>query len=153
RAAVAERVAELCALVRLEGMERRYPHELSGGQQQRVALARALAARPQIMLMDEPLSALDAKIRAHLRGEIRAIAERLGITTVYVTHDQEEALALSDRIAVMEAGRIRQLGPAMEIYLRPADRRVADFIGTANLLPVTLDAAGALTLAGGERLA
>src|SRR5690606_13075143 len=120
--------AELCALVRLEGLERRYPHELSGGQQQRVALARALAPRPEIMLMDEPLSALDAKIRAHLRSEIRAIVDQLGVTTVYVTHDQEEALALSDRVAVMEAGVIRQVGSSMEVYLRPADRFVAGFV-------------------------
>ena len=131
---IAERVKELCELTRLGGMEDRYPHELSGGQQQRVALARALAPNPSILLLDEPLSALDAKIRAHLRTEIRAVVDRLGITTVYVTHDQEEALSISDRVAVMNDGMILQVGAPMEVYLRPAGLFVADFIGTTNHL-------------------
>ena len=131
---IANRVAELCALTRLGGLEDRYPHELSGGQQQRVALARALAPDPAILLLDEPLSALDAKIRAHLRTEIRAVVNRLGITTVYVTHDQEEALSISDRVAVMEDGRILQVGTPMEVYLQPASLFVSDFIGTSNHL-------------------
>ena len=125
---IANRVAELCALTQLGGLEDRYPHELSGGQQQRVALARALAPDPAILLLDEPLSALDAKIRAHLRTEIRAVVNRLGITTVYVTHDQEEALSISDRVAVMEEGRILQVGTPMEVYLEPASLFVADFM-------------------------
>jgi len=134
RAEITRRVAELCELTRLAGLEGRYPHELSGGQQQRVALARALAPNPQILLLDEPLSALDAKIRAHLRAEVRAVVKRFGITTVYVTHDQEEALSMSDRVAVMDHGRIRQVGDPLSVYLRPADRFVAEFIGTSNTL-------------------
>lgn len=130
----AARVAELCALTRLEGLEERYPHELSGGQQQRVALARALAPHPAILLLDEPLSALDAKIRAFLRTEVRAVVKDLGITTVYVTHDQEEALSMSDRVAVMDGGRFQQIGPPMDVYERPAGEFVADFIGTSNRL-------------------
>ncbi len=131
---ISRRVAELCELTQLLGLEDRYPHEISGGQQQRVAWARALAPDPAILLLDEPLSALDAKIRAHLREEIRAVVDRLGITTVYVTHDQEEALSISDRVAVMNAGRILQVGDPMELYLKPAVRYVADFIGTTNNL-------------------
>jgi len=131
---IAQRVAELSELVRLKGMESRYPHELSGGQQQRVALARALATKPSMLLLDEPLSALDAKIRAHLRGEIRAIVDRLRITTVYVTHDQEEALSIADRVAVMELGRLLQVDAPMDIYLRPSRSFVADFVGTSNSL-------------------
>ena len=134
KAEIAARVNELCALTQLSGLEDRYPHELSGGQQQRVALARALAPDPSILLLDEPLAALDAKIRAHLRTEIRAVADRLGITTVYVTHDQEEALSISDRVAVMDAGRILQVGAPMEVYLKPSERFVANFIGTINSL-------------------
>ncbi len=134
KAEIEKRVAELCVLTQLGGLEDRYPHELSGGQQQRVALARALAPDPAILLLDEPLSALDAKIRAHLRAEIRAVVDRLGITTVYVTHDQEEALSISDRVAVMEAGRVLQVGRPMEVYLEPASLFVADFIGTSNHL-------------------
>ncbi len=134
RAEIAERVAELCELVRLQSMQDRYPHELSGGQQQRVALARALATQPSMLLLDEPLSALDAKIRAHLRGEIRAVVDRLKVTTVYVTHDQEEALSIADRVAVMEAGKFLQVDAPMNIYLRPRQRFVADFVGTSNTL-------------------
>jgi ABC-type Fe3+/spermidine/putrescine transport system ATPase subunit len=131
---IAERVKELFDLTQLTGLEDRYPHELSGGQQQRVALARALAPNPSILLLDEPLAALDAKIRAHLRTEIRAIVDRLGITTVYVTHDQEEALSISDRVAVMDHGKILQVGAPMEVYLRPMERYVAQFIGSSNTL-------------------
>ena len=131
----AKRVAELCELTQLKGLEERYPHEISGGQQQRVALARALATNPSMLLLDEPLSALDAKIRALLRTEIRAIVDRLKITTVYVTHDQEEALSIADRVAVMDAGKLLQIDAPMDIYMRPRQRFVADFVGTSNLLP------------------
>ena len=134
-AKVQERVAEMVALTRLGGLEGRYANQLSGGQQQRVALARALARRPEILLLDEPLSALDAKIRLRLRGEVRKIQQDLGITTVYVTHDQEEALSIADRIAVMRAGRIEQVGRPEEIYGRPRTDFVADFIGISNILP------------------
>jgi putative spermidine/putrescine transport system ATP-binding protein len=133
-----ERVAEMVALTHLGGFEGRYANQLSGGQQQRVALARALARRPEILLLDEPLSALDAKIRLRLRGEIRKIQQDLGITTVYVTHDQEEALSIADRIAVMRAGRIEQIGRPEEIYGRPRTDFVADFIGISNILPCTI---------------
>ena len=118
-------------------MEGRYPHEMSGGQQQRVALARALAPEPSLLLLDEPLSALDAKIRVHLRTEIRSIVDRLKITTVYVTHDQEEALSIADRVAVMEAGQILQIDSPIDIYLRPTQRFVADFVGSNNALQGT----------------
>jgi ABC-type Fe3+/spermidine/putrescine transport system ATPase subunit len=128
-----ERVAEMVTLTRLEGLERRYANQLSGGQQQRVALARALARRPGILLLDEPLSALDAKIRLRLRGELRRIQQDLGITTLYVTHDQEEALSIADRIAVMAGGRVEQVGPPEEIYGAPRTEFVADFIGITNL--------------------
>jgi ABC-type Fe3+/spermidine/putrescine transport system ATPase subunit len=134
KAEIAERVEELCNLTQLTGMKNRYPHELSGGQQQRVALARALAPNPSILLLDEPLAALDAKIRAHLRIEIRALIDRLGITTVYVTHDQEEALSISDRVAVMDYGKILQEGAPMDVYLRPTGNFVAQFIGSSNNL-------------------
>ncbi len=146
---ISRRVAELCELTQLIGLEDRYPHEISGGQQQRVALARALAPDPAILLLDEPLSALDAKIRAHLRDEIRAVVDRLGITTVYVTHDQEEALSISDRVAVMNAGRILQVGAPMELYLKPAVHYVADFIGTTNDLPARPAGDGRLEVEGG----
>src|SRR5262245_22150860 len=132
---IASRVAELCELTRLRGLEGRYPHELSGGQQQRVALARALAPSPSLLLLDEPLSALDAKIRALLRAEIRSIVDRLKVTTVYVTHDQEEALSIADRVAVMDAGRLLQVAAPMDIYLRPDQRFVAEFVGASNMLP------------------
>jgi spermidine/putrescine ABC transporter ATP-binding subunit len=127
-------VREALELVKMTGLDARYPRELSGGQQQRVALARALVFRPSILLMDEPLGALDRKLRAEMQLEIRGIQERLGITTVYVTHDQEEALTLSDRIAVMHQGRIVQLGTPMELYDRPESAFVADFLGESNLL-------------------
>jgi putative spermidine/putrescine transport system ATP-binding protein len=128
-------VAELVALTNLGGLERRYANQLSGGQQQRVALARALARRPEMLLLDEPLSALDAKIRLRLRAEIRKIQQELGVTTLYVTHDQEEALSIADRLAVMRGGRIEQLGRPEEVYGRPRTGFVADFIGVSNLVP------------------
>jgi putative spermidine/putrescine transport system ATP-binding protein len=132
------KINELLALVGLEHARRRYPHQLSGGMQQRVALARALAIEPRVLLLDEPLSALDAKVRVQLREEIRRIQSQLGITTIYVTHDQEEALSISDRVAVMSAGRIEQIGPPGEMYSAPATPFVAEFIGTMNRLEATV---------------
>src|SRR6266852_77391 len=134
-AEVQARLQEGLRKVNLIGFEARYPGQLSGGQQQRVALARALVLNPDILLLDEPLSNLDAKIRVQVRGEIRALQKDLGITTVYVTHDQEEALSLSDRVAVMRDGRILQVGARKELYERPRTRFVADFVGTNNLVP------------------
>ena len=130
--AIQERITEMLALIHLEQKGNSYPHQLSGGQQQRVALARALAIHPQVLLLDEPLSALDAKIRVSLRAEIRAIQRKLGITTIYVTHDQEEALSISDRIVVMYEGRIEQVGSPFEIYNFPQTAFVASFVGTLN---------------------
>jgi iron(III) transport system ATP-binding protein len=129
------RVDEVLALVNLTGFEGRYPNELSGGQQQRVALARSLVVEPEILLLDEPLSNLDAKLRERMRWELKALQRRTGITFVYVTHDQSEALALSDQIAVMHRGRLQQFGTPREVYSRPANRVVADFMGLVNLLP------------------
>jgi putative spermidine/putrescine transport system ATP-binding protein len=131
---ITKRAGELLELVHLEGRGHRYPYQLSGGQQQRVALARALAFEPQVLLLDEPLSALDAKIRVALRTEIRSIQRQLGITSVYVTHDQEEALSLSDRIVVMSDGNIEQIGTPFEIYNKPATPFVARFVGTLSTL-------------------
>ncbi|HET7726375.1 MAG TPA: ABC transporter ATP-binding protein [Candidatus Limnocylindrales bacterium] len=147
-----KRVGELLRLINLEGRGDRYPYQLSGGQQQRVALARALAIEPTVLLLDEPLSALDAKIRVALRQEIRQIQRQLGITTVYVTHDQEEALELSDRIVVMSEGRVEQVGTPFEVYNFPSTAFVASFVGTLNALPArVVDAAsGRLSLAGQE---
>jgi putative spermidine/putrescine transport system ATP-binding protein len=138
RASARHRVAEMLELVQLTAHATKYPHQLSGGQQQRVALARALAIQPSVLLLDEPLSALDAKVRASLRDEIRRIQTEVGITTLFVTHDQEEALAISDRIAVMSQGRIEQLGTPTEIYRNPASAFVARFIGSMNELPATV---------------
>lgn len=135
KAEASARVRDALALVGLGHLAGRYPHELSGGQQQRVALARALVTEPRVLLLDEPLSALDAKVRVQLRDEIRRIQLRLGITTVFVTHDQEEALAVSDRIAVMDGGRIDQFGTPEELYLRPATAHVAEFVGLSSVLP------------------
>jgi putative spermidine/putrescine transport system ATP-binding protein len=129
RRKVADRLLELAHLA-TQG--NRYPHELSGGQQQRVALARALAIEPQVLLLDEPLSALDAKVRSTLRDEIRRIQTEVGITTVFVTHDQDEALAIADRVAVIFAGRVEQIAPPAELYERPRTAKVADFVGLSN---------------------
>jgi putative spermidine/putrescine transport system ATP-binding protein len=150
--AIRKRVDELLTLIGLPGKGQRYPYQLSGGQQQRVALARALAIEPQVLLLDEPLSALDAKIRVSLRNEIRAIQRQLGITTVYVTHDQEEALSLSDRIVVMSEGRIEQIGTPFEIYNFPQTSFVAAFVGTLNVLSAKVvdAAAGRLEVDGQE---
>src|SRR5919199_1176425 len=134
-AEIRQRVEEMLKLIHLPQLGSRYPYQLSGGQQQRVALARALAIKPQVLLLDEPLSALDAKIRVSLRNEIRAIQRQLGITTVYVTHDQEEALSLSDRVVVMNEGRIEQIGTPFEIYNFPQTSFVASFVGTLNVIP------------------
>jgi iron(III) transport system ATP-binding protein len=134
RREIASRVAELLLLVGLSDQAEKYPAQLSGGQQQRVALARALALSPGLLLLDEPLSALDARVRARLRGEIRDLQKRLGITTIMVTHDQEEALTMSDRIVVMSKGRIDQVGTPEEIYARPSTPFVADFVGRMNFL-------------------
>ena len=134
RAEQLQRVAEATELVSLKGLEKRWPHELSGGQRQRVALARALVCRPKVLLLDEPLSALDAKLRHSMQLELKHLQRQLGITFVFVTHDQEEALIMSDRIAVISRGRIDQLGNATEIYHSPASAFTADFIGEANLL-------------------
>ncbi len=135
RATVRARVAELLDLVGLPGSAAKYPAQMSGGQQQRVALARALAPAPRLLLLDEPLSALDAKVRLHLRQQIRALQHRLGLTTIMVTHDQEEALAMADRIVVMNHGVIEQVGTPDEIYSRPASLFVADFVGRMNFMP------------------
>ncbi|MGL5206035.1 MAG: ABC transporter ATP-binding protein [Acidaminococcaceae bacterium] len=130
-----KRVKEMLALVHLDEYAERYPHQLSGGQQQRVALARALVARPGLLLLDEPLSNLDAKLRESMRFEILALQKELGITVVYVTHDQGEAMAMSDRVVVMSRGVVQQIGAPHEIYTNPANKMVADFIGLVNFLP------------------
>ena len=133
-AEIRPRVEEMLRLIKLPALGSRYPSQLSGGQQQRVALARALAVKPQVLLLDEPLSALDAKIRVSLREEIRTVQRELGITTVYVTHDQEEALSMSDRIVVMNEGKVEQIGTPFEIYNFPRTRFVASFVGTLNIM-------------------
>jgi len=138
------RVKELLTLVGLPDSGAKYPSQLSGGQQQRVAIARALATSPGLLLLDEPLSALDARVRVRLRGEIRALQQRLGITTILVTHDQEEALSMADRIVVMKDGAIEQLGTPSDVYLQPATPFVADFVGKTNLLPAQADGARAI---------
>jgi len=130
-----ERAREVLELVGLAAHANKYAHQMSGGQQQRVALARALAIRPKVLLLDEPLSALDAKVRSRLRDEIRRVQLEVGITTLFVTHDQEEALAIADRVGVMQAGRLEQLGPPTEIYSRPATPFVAEFVGLTNRIP------------------
>jgi iron(III) transport system ATP-binding protein len=150
----AARVGQLLDLVGLAGEAARLPHELSGGQQQRVALARALAPEPALVLLDEPFSNLDAALRVRVRGEVRAILREARATAVFVTHDQEEALSLADRIAVMQAGRVLQVGEPAGLYARPADRFVATFVGDADLIPGRADgdavatALGRLTMAG-----
>jgi iron(III) transport system ATP-binding protein len=142
RAAARERVTELVKLVGLPGSEDKYPAQLSGGQQQRIAIARALATSPGLLLLDEPLSALDAIVRVHLRSEIRSLQRKLGVTTIMVTHDQEEALSVADRIVVMNHGRIEQVGSPMQVYREPASPFVADFVGRINVVPATAEAAG-----------
>jgi putative spermidine/putrescine transport system ATP-binding protein len=143
----------MLALIKLEQLAHRYPHQLSGGQQQRVALARALAIQPQLLLLDEPLSALDAKIRIALRNEIRAIQRHLGITTIYVTHDQEEAMSLSDRIVVMNNAMIEQVGTPFEIYNFPKTAFVASFVGTLNTMAAEVfDAPAGVVLVDGQQV-
>ncbi|MFE6773934.1 ABC transporter ATP-binding protein [Streptomyces fimicarius] len=140
--------AELLDLVGLPDHGGRFPHQMSGGQQQRVALARALALRPRVLLLDEPLSALDAKVRLSLREEIRRLQLSLGITTIFVTHDQEEALSMADRVAVLNAGRLEQCAPPAQLYERPATAFVAEFVGTMNRLPGRLTGTGSVEVAG-----
>ena len=156
RAARQPQVAEALALVRLEGLADRLPRQLSGGQQQRVALARAIAFRPRLLLLDEPLSNLDAGLRETLRDEIRRVQRATGLTALFVTHDQAEALAIADRIAVMRAGRVVQFDTPAVVYSRPADPFIASFIGQANLLPATValgsDGTAMLRLRSGEML-
>lgn len=147
-AEVRRQVDHLLATVHLEELADRYPWQLSGGQQQRVAIARALAVEPALLLLDEPLSALDARVRAELRGEIREMQRRLAIPTIMVTHDQEEALTMADRVVCMNAGKIEQIGSPEEIYSRPATRFVADFVGSSTLLSAAQ--AAALGIAGAE---
>ena len=142
------RVSEVLELVRLGGYGERRPHQLSGGQQQRVALARALVLSPSVLLLDEPLGALDAKLRRGLQVELKSIQRDVGITFLYVTHDQEEALTMSDRLAVMHGGRIRQLGSPREVYEEPATSFVADFLGVSNLMPGTGEGGGRVTVDG-----
>ena len=149
RAEVAQTAREMLELVRLGHLADRRITQMSGGQQQRVALARALAARPQVLLLDEPLSALDLKLRQEMQVELKRLQHETGITFVFVTHDQEEALTMSDRIGVMSAGKIQQIGSPREIYTRPVNRFVASFIGETNFLPATLGPEGA-HLSGGE---
>jgi putative spermidine/putrescine transport system ATP-binding protein len=144
------RAAQMLDLVGISTHADRYPHQLSGGQQQRVALARALAIEPQVLLLDEPLSALDAKVRVQLRDEIKRIQTEVGTTTLFVTHDQEEALAVADRVGVMRAGRLEQLGPPADVYLQPVSAFVADFVGMSNRLPGRVDGDGVEVL--GTRL-
>jgi putative spermidine/putrescine transport system ATP-binding protein len=150
-----KRVNEMLALIKLPDLGDRFPYQLSGGQQQRVALARALAPRPKVLLLDEPLSALDAKVRVSLREEIRSIQKDLGITTIFVTHDQEEALSISDRIVVMYNGKAEQVGTPFDIYNHPRTRFVASFVGTLNILNASVvnAASGRIAIDGQEVVA
>ena len=149
---IRRRVREALALVKMAGFEDRYPSNLSGGQQQRVALARALAVQPDILLFDEPLSNLDAKLREEMRFELKEIQRKIGVTSLYVTHDQAEAMAISDRIVVMSEGRIRQIGKPSEIFDNPKDAFTAEFIGLANLLPGKLTGERTVTLTSQQEL-
>ncbi len=150
---IGPRVEEMLKLIKLPQLGARFPYQLSGGQQQRVALARALAIKPQVLLLDEPLSALDAKIRVSLREEIRSLQRALAITTIYVTHDQEEALSMSDRIVVMNEGRVEQIGTPFEIYNNPKTRFVASFVGTLNILKGRIvDPAGGKIVIDGQEV-
>jgi len=153
RADIERRVEETLALVRLKGYGARLPRQLSGGQQQRVALARALAIRPDVLLLDEPLSNLDAKLRQEVRVEIRELQRQLGLTTVMVTHDQEEALTMADRLVVMNDGSVRQVGSQRDLYERPADRFVAGFVGRTTFLEGKVEAPGRFRTDGGLTLA
>jgi putative spermidine/putrescine transport system ATP-binding protein len=154
RADIDARVGEMLGIIKLPQLGDRYPYQLSGGQQQRIALARALAPKPKLLLLDEPLSALDAKVRVSLREEIRSIQKSLGITTIFVTHDQEEALSISDRIAVMYGGKAEQVGTPFEIYNKPETKFVANFVGTLNVLEGTVvDAATGKVRVNGEDFA
>jgi putative spermidine/putrescine transport system ATP-binding protein len=153
RADIERRVEETLALVRLAGYGARLPRQLSGGQQQRVALARALAIRPDVLLLDEPLSNLDAKLRQEVRVEIRELQQKMGLTTVMVTHDQEEALTMADRLVVMNEGLVRQIGSQRDLYERPADRFVAGFVGRSAFLDGTVEAPGRFRTDGGLSLA
>jgi putative spermidine/putrescine transport system ATP-binding protein len=153
QAEIKSRVEEMLQLIKLPTLGDRYPWQLSGGQQQRVALARALAGKPQVLLLDEPLSALDAKIRVSLREDIRSLQRELGITSIFVTHDQEEALSISDRIVVMNEGRVEQIGTPSEIYNYPRTRFVASFVGTLNLMSgQVVDPASGRIVVGGQDL-
>jgi putative spermidine/putrescine transport system ATP-binding protein len=152
KAGLAERVRRVLGLVRLDGFADRYPRQLSGGQQQRVALARAIVFEPPVLLMDEPLGALDKRLREDMQVELRHLQRELGITTVSVTHDQVEALVMSDVIAVLDGGRLQQLGPPLEVYRRPANQFVADFIGESNLLTGTLGDDATFTTGKGLRV-
>ena len=152
RADIEKRVEEVLALVRLAGYGGRLPRQLSGGQQQRVALARALAIRPDVLLLDEPLSNLDAKLRQEVRVEIRELQRQLGLTTVMVTHDQEEALTMADRLVVMNEGEVRQVGSQRDLYVRPADRFVAGFVGRSTFLEGTIEIPGHFQTKGGLEL-
>lgn len=145
---VRRRATEMLELVGLSGKEGNFPHQMSGGQQQRVALARALAIEPRVLLLDEPLSALDAKVRVSLRNEIRAIQREFGISTIFVTHDQEEALTISDRVAVLSQGRLEQFGSPEQIYREPASAFVAGFVGESNRFDGTIDSAGTVNIGG-----
>src|SRR5689334_9060710 len=153
KAEIAARAREALRLVRLEAFAERLPRQLSGGQQQRVALARVLAIRPDVLLLDEPLSNLDAKLREEVRVEIRELQRQLGLTTVMVTHDQEEALTMADRLVVMNEGSVRQVGSQRDLYERPADRFVAGFVGRSTFLPGALAAPGRFRTDGGLLLA
>ena len=152
KAEIARRVTEALALVELAGYEQRLPRQLSGGQQQRVALARAIVFNPRLLLLDEPFGALDRKLRETMQLEVRRLQRRHGLTTNFITHDQEEALVLSDRIAVMNKGTIQQIATTTEIYERPANDFVADFVGESNIFHGTMSAAGVVTLEGGRQL-
>src|SRR5436853_7645099 len=150
---IENRAREALRLVRLEGFAARLPRQLSGGQQQRVALARALAIRPDVLLLDEPLSNLDAKLREEVRVEIRELQRQLGLTTVMVTHDQEEALTMADRLVVMSEGRVRQIGSQQDLYERPSEKFVADFVGRSTFIDGRMDGAGRFISAGGLTVA
>ncbi|MBD3847577.1 ABC transporter ATP-binding protein [Bosea sp. SSUT16] len=147
------RVQEALALVKLDHFADRLPKQLSGGQQQRVALARAIVYEPEVLLLDEPLSALDAKLRHEVRTDLRRLQSRLGLTTIFVTHDQDEAIAVADRVVVMSAGKVEQVGTPREIYQRPANRFVAEFIGLTNIFAGSIEAGGNFLTEGGERFA